>query len=377
MSGSSTSTDALRGGAGGGRNPSGSSRSRRILVWLAGIGVLAVLALVAAATIPGSHSAAKPFSTLAVAPHGSGANQLRIHQSAVFGSSIPARVYGTQLSERENGIGADGQPVSDLDPIPARAFNRPVAGYIHYALGVSGQLGRAVSALTTQLQAGDRAAAERAWDVAFTDYLHLGAVYGLLPGNLNDRLAQVPSSLTQAHFTGLHRVEKGLWQGAPLGSLVPISQAISGAVVSLKHTLPRTEIDPLDYAARGHEILEDAQRDLMSGNQVPWSGEGVLGTAAGVTATREVVRTLAPLMQGRENTLVEVDNWLLRLQSVMDSLRRPDGSYPTLAQLTIAQRDRINGNLAGALSALEGIPPTTETVAPPTFPTIASQEHTK
>jgi hypothetical protein len=377
MSGSWISTDALRGGAGGGSDPSGSSRRRRLALWLAGIGVLAVVALVAAATIPGSHAAPKPFSTLAVAPHGSGANQLRAHESAVFDSNIPARDYGTRISRLENGIGPDGQIASDLDPIPARAFNRPVAGYIHYALGVSDQLGTAVSALTAQLQAGDRAAAQRAWDVAFTDYLHLGAVYGLLPGNLNDHLAQVPSSLTQTHFTGLHRVEKGLWQGAPLSSLVPISQAISGAVVSLKHTLPRTEIDPLDYAARAHEILEDAQRDLMSGNQVPWSGEGVLGTAAGVTATREVVRTLAPLLQGRDNTLVQVDNWLLRLQSVMDSMRRPDGSYPTLAQLTIAQRDRINGNVAGALTALEGIPPTTETVRPPPFPTIASQEHAK
>jgi hypothetical protein len=377
MSGSSISTDALRGGAGDGPDPSGSSRPRRLVLWLAGIGALAVVAILAAATIPGSHAAPKPFSTLAVARGTAAADPLRARQSSVFGSKIPADAYGTQISERENGIGPDGQLVSDLDPLPARAFDRPVAGYIHYALGVSGQLGTAVSALTAQLQASDRGAAERAWDVAFTDYLHLGAVYGLLPGNLNDRLAQIPTDLDETHFTGLHRVEKGLWQGAPLRSLVPISQAVSGAVVSLKRTLPRTEIDPLDYAARAHEILEDAQRDLMSGNQVPWSGEGVLGTAAGVTATREVVRTLAPLMQGRENTLVEVDNWLLRLRSVMDSIRRRDGSYPTLDQLTIDQRERINGNVAGALSALEEIPPTLETVLPPTFPSIASQEHAR
>ncbi|HXD65596.1 MAG TPA: EfeM/EfeO family lipoprotein, partial [Solirubrobacteraceae bacterium] len=208
-------------------------------------------------------------------------------------------------------------------------------------------------------------------------YLHLGAVYGLLPGNLNDRLAQIPTSLNQTHFTGLHRVEKGLWQGAPLSSLVPVSQAISAAVPSLARTLPRTQIDPIDYAARAHEILEDAQRDLMSGSQVPWSGEGVLGTAAGITATREVVRTLAPLMQGRDNTLVEVDNWLLRLQSTFEAIRRPDGSYPTLDQLTIAQRESINGNLAGALSALEDIPGTVETVGLPNIPTIATQERGK
>ena len=268
----------------------------------------------------------------------------------MFGSDIAARDYGTRISQQENGIGPNGQVASDLDPLAPSAFRRPVAGYIHYAVGVSSRLGTAVSALTAQLRAGDRAGAERAWDVAFADYLHLGAVYGLLPGDLNDRLAQVPTDLTQTRFTGLHRVEKGLWQGAPLRSLVPVSEAIGGAVVSLRRTLPRTRIDPLDYAARAHEILEDAQRDLLSGSQVPWSGEGVLGTAAGVTATREVVRTLAPIMQGRDNTLVEVQNWLLRVQSAFDAVRRRDGSYPTLDQLTIPQRERINGTLAGALA---------------------------
>jgi high-affinity iron transporter len=300
-----------------------------------------------------------------------------VRVKAVFGSNIAASKYGTQISQRENGIGPGGQIASDLDPLPARAFNRPVAQYLHYAVGVSGQLGTAVSALTRQLRSGDRAAAERAWDVAFADYLHLGAVYGLLPGELNDRLAQVPTDLNETHFTGLHRVEKGLWQGARLASLVPISHAISAAVPSLKRTLPRTQIDPIDYAARAHEILEDAQRDLMSGTQVPWSGEGVLGTAAGITATREVVRTLAPLMQGRDNTLVQVDNWLITLQSTFQAIRRPDGTYPTVDQLTIAQREHINGSLAGALTALEEIPGTVETAGLPDIPTIAEQEGKK
>ena len=203
MADSSIST--LRSGVGGGSGQGKPSRARRLALWLAAIGALAVIAVVAAAVIPGSHATTTRFSQLVVAPHGSGANQLTARQTKIFGSKIAASRYGTQISQRENGIGPNGQIASDLDPLPPSTFKRPVAGYIHYALGVSGRLGNAVSALTAQLRAGDRGAAERAWDVAFTDYLHLGAVYGLLPGNLNDRLAQVPSDLTQTHFTGLHR----------------------------------------------------------------------------------------------------------------------------------------------------------------------------
>jgi hypothetical protein len=110
---------------------------------------------------------------------------------------------------------------------------------------------------------------------------------------------------------------------------------------------------------------------------VPWSGEGVLGTAAGVSATDELVHTLIPLMQGRDNTLVQVQNWLIQLHAALNATRGRDGNYPTLSQLTTAQHERINGTLAGALGALQEIPGTVETIALPTIPTIASQEHSK
>ena len=73
-------------------------------------------------------------------------------------------------------------------------------------------------------------------------------------------------------------------------------------------------ITPLEYATRAHEILEDAVRDLLSGVDVPWSGEGVLATAAGLEATEEVVGTLRSLLKGREGVvpLVEVQLAALR-----------------------------------------------------------------
>jgi hypothetical protein len=358
-------------GAGDGPPP---ARGRRALRWLAGTAALAVLALAAAALIPGSHSShgAQRFAVAAVAPHASGP-AVRARVGKVFGSDIPAARYGTEISRQENGIGANGQIASDLSPVPAGAFRRPVAAYLSYAQRWTVKLGAAVGTLTARLAGGGRAAAKRDWDTAFSDYLHLGAVYGLLPGALNDRLAQVPSDRDQRRFTGLHRIEKGLWQGAPLRSLVPVATVLTRAVITLRRTLPTTSISPLDYATRAHEILEDAQRDLMSGSEVPWSGAGVLGTAAGVAATREVIRTLVPLLQGRDNTLVEVDNWLDRLQAALNAVRLRNGSWPAVGQLSLAQREDIDGTLAGALGALSAVPGTLETVNAPVIPSIADQ----
>jgi hypothetical protein len=342
-----------------------------MLMWLGVVAILTLLVVVAAAIVPGSHSArTASFSRLSVAGRSSPANTLGTHQDKVFGSSIPASRYGTKVAEQESGTGANGQLISDLSPISPRAFNRPIAEYRRYAEGWAAKLTTAIGPLRSALQRGDRAAAKRAWSVAFSDYLHLGAVYGLLPSDLTDRLAGVPQSVSETRFSGLHRIEKGLWTGESLRSLLPLVSALRPALTALRHTLPTVPIDTLDYTLRAHEILEDAQRDLMSDAQVPWSQAGVLGTVAGVAATREVIRTLAPLLQGRDNTLEESENTLAQLQQTFDGVRLRDGQWPTISQLSQYQRERINGALAGTLAQLQEVPGTLETTSLPTIPQL-------
>jgi iron uptake system EfeUOB component EfeO/EfeM len=335
------------------------------------VALLALMALVGAALIPGSrgHTGAARAQA-GVAARQSGANTLHTHQATVFGSNISARTYGTLIAEREQGIDSSGQLASDLDPVSPRAFHRPIAAYRRYAERWAATLARDITPLRVALRTGDRTAAERGWKTAFADYLHLGAVYGLLPDDLNDQLAAVPSSLAERRFTGLHRIEKGLWTGAPPRSLLPAAVALATATATLRRTLPTVAISPLDYASRAHEILEDAQRDLMSGSQVPWSQAGVLGTAAGVAVTREVIGTLTPLLQGRENALGASQNELARLQHVLDSVRLRDGDWPALTQLSQMERERVNGSLAGTVGALSEIPGTLETQNVAQIPTI-------
>jgi hypothetical protein len=109
----------------------------------------------------------------------------------------------------------------------------------------------------------------------------------------------------------------------------------------------------------------------MSGSDVPWSGQGLLGTSAGVAATDEVIHTLVPLLSGRDNTLVEVQNELLLLSRAIARVRREHaGVWPALSQLTVAQRELVDGSLAGALGALQLVPGTLETARIPVIPSI-------
>jgi hypothetical protein len=369
---------------GGAPNPPVGRRRRpaRLLAAVAGLAGLAVIALVAAALIPsgGSHGAGR-FSVAALAGHVDSADSLRVHESKVFGSNIPAKQYGTQIADLEDqGIDTNGQLASDLAPIPPAAFDGPIAAYRSYAEHWAATLQAYLPTLRGELASGGRAASEQAWGVAWSDYLHLGAVYGLLPGTLDAQIDGMPHALpgdetgeAQPRFSGLHRIEYGLWTGASPQSLVPWAAQLQRDAVTRRQVLPSVQITPLDYATRAHEILEDAQRDLLSGMDVQWSGAGVLGTAAGLTATQEVIGTLTPLLQGRDNTLAEVDTWLPQLQAVLSQLRKAHhGTYPSLGQLTPTQHEQLDGTMAGTLAALSLVPGTLETTALPVIPKIPS-----
>src|SRR5262249_58482612 len=130
----------------------------------------------------------------------------------------------------------------------------------------------------------------------------------------------LPGGGKAPHFTGLHRIEHTLWSSAPVRSAAPFAARLARDVRRLRTAIPDSEIEPLDYATRAHEILEDAQRDFLSGVDVPWSREGVLATASGVIATREVIGTLRPLLGGRD-ALQPVQLGLSRISATLRSIR--------------------------------------------------------
>lgn len=309
-----------------------------------------------------------------VAAHTSPANPLGVRVSKVYGSNVPARVYGTEIGDLEDqGENTRGEMTAELSPLPARAFAGPVAAYKLYAEHWTAIAEHDASGLREALAAGDGAGARAAWEDTWSAYLHLGAVYGLF-GALNQEIDGMPDGLLSGaadpRFSGLHRLEMGLWDGAPPRSLVPIADTLTRNLHSLRTILPNVQITPLEYATRAHEILEDAQRDLLSGAHVRWSGQGVLGTAAGLDATEEVFHTLEPLLSGRENTEAEVRGELALLSSAITQIHHDHGGWPALVQLSMREHELLDGTLAGALGALELLPGTLETKTPAPTPQL-------
>ena len=257
-------------------------------------------------------------------------------------------------------------------------FRAPIAQYRAYAASQLGVMERRLAPLRAALEANDRSAARAAWRSAYTTYLKLGAVYLVGPvAALNQQIdgtaGGLPGGVSNRRFTGLHRIEYGLWSGAPPRSLVATEQQLQVAVRRLHAAVPHVTILPLEYATRAHEILEDAQRDLLSGADVPWSGEGPLATYAGLEATEEVISTLKPLLVSDEEVLRSVRDELSVLRSRMDAIALAHGGrLPPNPSLTRAQAEQLDGALGGALEALSQVPGRLEVEAPPHVTPIPS-----
>ena len=94
---------------------------------------------------------------------------------------------------------------------------------------------------------------------------------------------------------------------------------------------------------------------------MPWSHQGVLGTAAALASAEEVFQTLKPLLSGRENT--EAKSKLAAAGSTgLFAVAAPRRPLPDARpRWATANTSGSNGYVAGALGALQMVPSTLET----------------
>jgi iron uptake system EfeUOB component EfeO/EfeM len=300
---------------------------------------------------------------------------------ATYEARAPHVLSSTVINSAQGAVqGAAATPPSVLPPLPASVFNKPTAQYRAYAVGQLGLMESQVRRLQSALVSNDRTSAQVAWRAAYARYLRLGAVYlvgalATLNQAIDGNAGVLPGGTASPRFTGLHRIEYGLWTSAEPRTLLSQARQLNLNVRRLRRVVGKVSIEPLEYATRAHEILEDAARDLLSGADVPWSQEGVLATNAGLQATEEVIATLHPLLMGRENTIPIVKTELAALRSVIASLAAAGGGrLPSNTQLTQTQTVLLDGTLGGALEALSQVPGSLETELPPQIPQIPKRD---
>ena len=276
--------------------------------------------------------------------------------------SQPVQVTAARTQAGQSGPVAV-KPVTVADLTPANKQ------YEAYAAGQLAALAQAVTQLQGALGKNDLATAKGIWLTAQQDWERVGASYDSF-GDLGLAVDGLPDGLqggvNDPGFTGLHRLEYGLWHGQSAAELETVAGTLAKNVATTAKNLTSDDLagDPTNLPVRAHEILEDALRDHLSGIDNQGAGAAYPMTAADLQVTRVLLGYLAPLIDARQPGLLKTaDSEMDTLQSALDATRA-GGQWSSPQAAPLIARQRVTGAIGALLETLSSVPDLLE--VPPT-----------
>ena len=256
-----------------------------------------------------------------------------------------------------------------VKPVTMAELAGPNRAYQAYAARQLAVLADAVTRIRADLRRDDLAAARRSWLAAQLDWERVGASYdsfgdaGVAVDGLPDGL---PGGVHDKDFTGLHRLEYGLWHGQDAAALLPVVNRLARDVAAVRTNLTSADIagDPTNLPLRAHEILEDALRDHLSGIDDQGGGAAYAETYADLQATRAVLEQLSPLISARAPKLLPAARAQLDVLQQALLSTRAGGQWQSLSATSLAARQRVNAAIGALLETLSSVPDLLE--IPPT-----------
>jgi high-affinity iron transporter len=244
---------------------------------------------------------------------------------------------------------------------PTTPLGKVVAKYHVYVAKKLDVLTSQVANLHTSVAADKRAEAQHRWLLAQSTWQQVGAAYGSFgdAGTAISGLANgLPLDVADPGFTGLHRIEYGLYHGEDLAQVLPHVNQLANDVQDLIANLDQTAVTPTDMPIRCHEILEDALRDHLSGQDDYGSGMAYALTSADVAGTRVVLQELKPLIPSPVlgHSAYDTSKAALDVLDAALNATKVSDKWPDYNSLSKHQRQPVNGAIGAALERLYQVP---------------------
>ena len=231
--------------------------------------------------------------------------------------------------------------------------------YRAYVATTLATLGRQIDALQSDLESGDVARAKADWLTAHGTYHRIGAAYDAFgaDGATVDGLAQgLPRGVEDSGFHGFHKIERDLWSGVDPRDVALEAASLGRAVDVLVTKLPSFTFDPKVVPLRAQEMLEDATRFQLTGQDDYGSGTSLATALADTDGTRTLVGILTPMLERQSPGLAA------RATAQLDQLRatlvatQVHGRWIAVHDLTRTQRHAVNATTGQVLETLSVIP---------------------
>ena len=224
-----------------------------------------------------------------------------------------------------------------------------------------------MATLQADVAAGEPAAAQAAWLTAHLTWLQIGqddgayGAFGDLGRQIDGTAAGLVGGTADPGFSGFHKVELDLWTRHDLGAAGTDTAALAALVGRLTPARVRADLSlsaasVAAWTLRSHEVLEDALRDSLSGDDDYGSGTDLASVTADTAATREVLTLLAPLITPRAPYLLGIASGRLRTLTAAVTATQVSGRWVAVEALPATQRRRVDAAIGAALETLARVP---------------------
>jgi iron uptake system EfeUOB component EfeO/EfeM len=251
-------------------------------------------------------------------------------------------------------------------PVFVQQLWAPLDTYRSYASTELGDISSELTALLSAEQAGDMAAARADWLAPHLHWLLIGqddgayGAFGALGRSIDGTAAGYVGGVRSAEFTGFHRIEYELWTADDLSAAAAQTTTLQALIAKLQRIgmdreLPKSATALQNWVLRAHEILEDADRDTLTGDDDYGSGTGVASVTADAQATAEILTLLKPVITPRAPKLeARCRSDLARIEWVADATR-VDGDWVGITELPTLQREALDAAVGQATEDLAPI----------------------
>jgi high-affinity iron transporter len=285
----------------------------------------------------------------------------------LMGSQSATSSQQVQVTAKTTTGGA--APVA-VKPVTVAELTPPNKLYQAYAAAQLKDLAAEVAAIKSDLGKNDIAKAKTDWLAAQLDWERVGASYDSF-GDLGLAVDGLPTGFVKGvndpGFTGLHRLEYGLWHGQSAAELLSVTNVLAKNVATVEKNLTGDDLagDPTQLPLRVHEIIEDALRDHLSGIDDEGGNAAYAQTWADTQVDRVVLGDESALINQRDPGLVTTaQSELATLDAALLATRTSGGQWQSLSAVSLGQRQHVDAAIGALLETLAVVPDLLE--VPPT-----------
>ena len=257
-----------------------------------------------------------------------------------------------------------------VKPVTLAELTPPNKLYQAYAAAQLKDLAGQVATIKADLGRKDITQAKTDWLAAQLDWERVGASYDSF-GDLGLAVDGLPTGFVEGvndpGFTGLHRLEYGLWHGQSAAVLLSVTNVLAKNVATVEKNLTSDDLagDPTQLPLRVHEIIEDALRDHLSGVDDEGGNAAYAQTWADTQVDRAVLGYESALINDRDPGLVATAKGeLSTLDTALLATRTSSGQWQSLTAVSLGQRQHVDAAIGALLETLAVVPDLLE--VPPT-----------